>query len=84
MEIIKAYVKDLMANNIANALKELNASPIAVMGAPGLGDETAHQRLEILARVGSTHKKIVRIELICSDEYLKGTGNTITGKGGVM
>ncbi|MDH5662420.1 MAG: hypothetical protein OEY92_05420 [Elusimicrobiota bacterium] len=84
MELIKAYVKDLMCSNIANALKELGASPIAIMGAPDLGDETADQRLEILARLGSTHAKIVTIELICNDEYVEEVKDTITDKGGIV
>ena len=57
---------------------------MTVMGAPALGDVIGHQRLEILAKVGRTHTEMVKIELICSDEYLKGTEDTITGKGGVM
>lgn len=84
MELIKAYVKDFMVSNISNALKELGASPIAIIGAPELGDETAHQRLEILARLGSTHAKIVTIELVCDDEYVEEIKDTITGKGGIV
>ena len=84
MEPIKIRVKEFMASNMANALRELGASPIAIMGAPDLGDETADQRLEILARLGSTHAKIVTIELICNDEYAKEVKDTITGKGGVV
>jgi len=84
MELIKAHVKGLTSSNIANALKELKASPIAIMGAPALGDETADQILEILARLGSTHAKIVTIQLICNDEYVEEVKETITGKGGLV
>ncbi|MDH5602208.1 MAG: hypothetical protein OEY78_13005 [Gammaproteobacteria bacterium] len=84
MELIKAYVKDFTSSNIINALKELQASPIAIMGAPALGDETGHQRLEILARVGSIHRKIVTIELVCNDEYVEEVKDTITEKGGAV
>ncbi len=84
MEPMKAYVKNFMVSNIANALKGLGASPIAIIGAPELGDETGHQSLEILARLGSTHAKIVTIELICKDEYLEEEKDTVTGKGGVV
>ncbi|NIM02536.1 hypothetical protein GTN66_00045 [bacterium] len=84
MEIIKTSVKNFTSSNIINALRELQASPIAIMGAPALGDETGHQRLEILARVGSTHTKIVTIELVCYDEYVEGVKDTIAEKGGVV
>lgn len=84
MELIKTSVKNFTSSDIINALRELQAAPIVIMGAPALGDETGHQRLEILARIGSTHMKIVTIELVCNDEYVEGAKDTITEKGGVV
>lgn len=78
MKLIKAYVRDFMASKVVNALKNSNASPITVMGAPALGDIIGHQGLETLAKVGCTHTKMVRIELICNDESLEKIKDTIT------
>ena len=57
MELIKAHVKDFTSSTIVNALKKLKASPIAVMGAPALGDVVGYQGLEILATVGAPIQK---------------------------
>lgn len=84
MEIIKTSVKNFTSSDIINVLRELQASPIAIMGAPALGEETGQQRLEILARLGSTHTKIVTIELVCNDEYAEEVKDTIIEKGGVV
>ena len=72
MELIKAYIKDL------------NVPLTAVMGAPALGDVISYQRLEIPAKVGRTHTKMVKIEMICPHECVKGIRDTVPGKGGVM
>jgi len=63
MKLIRAYVRDFMASKVVNALKDSRTPPISVMGATALGDEIGHQGLEILARVGSTHTPMAKIEL---------------------
>jgi len=78
MKLIRAYVRDFMTSKVVNALKDSRTPPISVMGATALGDEIGHQGLEILARVGSTHTPMVKIELICNDEYVKRIKDTIT------
>lgn len=78
MKLMKAYIRDFMASNVVNALKDLKVPPITVMGASALGDEINHQVLEILARVGRTHTKMVKIEIICNDECVDKIKNTIT------
>ena len=73
-----------MADKVVDALKDSMASPITVMGAPALGDTIGHQVLEALAKVGCTHTKMVRIDLICNDESIEEIKETIieTAKAG--
>lgn len=77
MKLIKAYVRDFMTGKVVNALKDSRTPPISVTGATTLGDEIGHQGLEVLARVGSTHNRMVKIELICNDEYVNRIKDTI-------
>ena len=57
MKLMRAYVRDFMASKVVNALKNSNASPITVMGAPTLGDVIGHQELETLAKGGAPIQK---------------------------
>jgi len=77
MKLIKAYVRDSVINKVVNALRDLKATPMTVMNAKALGDEIGHSELEILAKVGMPHTKMVKIEVVCSDESAERIKDTI-------
>ena len=77
MKLVKAYVRDFMANRVVTALKDLKAPRMTVVDAKALGDEIGQEVLDISAKIGSTYTKMVKIELVCTDEYVKKTKDTI-------
>ncbi len=77
MKLIKAYVREFMTSSVITALKDLKAPRMTVVDAKALGDEIGHEELELSAKAGGTYTKMVKIELICTDECVKRAKNTI-------
>jgi len=77
MKLIKAYVRTFMADKVINALKELKAPRFSAIDVKALGDEIQPDQLEISAELGSTYTTMVKIEIICPNEYVKRIKETI-------
>jgi len=77
MKLIKAYIRTFMADGVVNALKDLKIPRFSAIDVKTLGDEIHEDQLNISAELGSTYTKMVKIELICSDECVEKVKETI-------
>ncbi len=77
MKLIKAYVRTFMADEVIKALKELKAPRFSAIDVKTVGDEINPDELEISSELGSTYTKMVKIELICSDECAERIKETV-------
>ena len=77
MKLVKAYIRIFMADAVINALKELKAPRLTVLDVKALGDEVEPGQLEISIELGSTYTRMVKLELICTDECVERVKETI-------
>lgn len=77
MKLVKAYIRTFLAENVINALKELNAPRLTTIDVKALGDEVDPSDLKISAELGSSYTTMVKLELICSDDCIERVKETI-------
>lgn len=70
MKLIKAYVRNFMTGRVLQALKDLNAPRLTVIGIKALGDEISPDQLQVSAKLGTSYTPMDKIELICNDECM--------------
>lgn len=70
MKLIRAYIRTFMADEVINALKDAKAPRISAMDVKTLGDEVDPDQLKISIELGSTYTTMVKLELICSDDFV--------------
>ncbi len=77
MKLVKAYIRTFLADDVIEALKNLKAPRITAIDVKALGDEIEPRDFKISAELSSTYTRMVKIEIICTDDCVKRVRETI-------
>jgi len=71
VKLIKAYIRTFKADEVITALKNLKAQRLSAIDVKTLGDEIDPTDLRVSAELGSTYTRMVKIEMICSEDCVE-------------
>lgn len=77
MKLVKAYIRTFLADGVICVLKDLKAPRLTAIDVKALGDEIDPSDLKVSAELSSTYTKMVKIEIICTDECVERVKETI-------
>jgi nitrogen regulatory protein P-II 1 len=80
MKLVKAYVRTFMVQGVVEALRDVGMPRLTAIDVRRLGDEIDPQELKLSAELGSTYTTMVKLELICEDDYVEKAVNIIKEK----
>lgn len=78
MKLIKAYVRNYMADKVIHALRKIKAPRLTAIDIRAMGDEIDPQHLEVSATHAGTYTNMVKLEIVCDDKDVEKIRDTIT------
>jgi nitrogen regulatory protein P-II 1 len=66
MKLIKAYIRNYMADKVIHALEDIGAPRLTAIDIRALGDEINPKHLEISSQHAGTYTTMVKLEIVCN------------------